>query len=77
MALSAGYDTTAHTLAWLLYHAAVQPELADAELRPLAVNEVLRLYPAGWLGSRRAAAGHRLRRHRRSPAARWCSTART
>ncbi|MBV9823547.1 MAG: cytochrome P450 [Actinobacteria bacterium] len=55
VAVSAGYDTTAHTLAWLLYHAAVQPELAEAELRPLAVNEVLRLYPAGWLGSRRAA----------------------
>jgi cytochrome P450 len=55
VALSAGYDTTAHTLAWLLYHAAAQPDLLAAELRPLALNEVLRLYPAGWLGSRRAA----------------------
>ncbi|MEO6503359.1 MAG: cytochrome P450 [Jatrophihabitantaceae bacterium] len=55
VALSAGYDTTAHTMAWLLYHAGCQPELLAAEQRPLAVNEVLRLYPAGWLGSRRAA----------------------
>jgi cytochrome P450 len=55
VALSAGYDTTAHTMAWLLHHLASQPELFEAELRPLAVNEVLRLYPAGWVGSRRAA----------------------
>jgi cytochrome P450 len=55
VALSAGYDTTAHTMAWLLYHLAAQPALAEADQRPHAVNEVLRLYPAGWLGSRRAA----------------------
>jgi cytochrome P450 len=55
VALSAGYDTTAHTMAWLLYHLAAQPELAEPGQRPLVVNEVLRLYPAGWLGSRRAA----------------------
>ncbi|HEX8767585.1 MAG TPA: cytochrome P450 [Jatrophihabitans sp.] len=55
VALSAGYDTTAHTMAWLLYHVSRQPALFDPEQRPLAVNEVLRLYPAGWLGSRRAA----------------------
>jgi cytochrome P450 len=55
VALSAGYDTTAHTMAWLLYHVGCQPELLAAEQRALAVNEVLRLYPAGWLGSRRAA----------------------
>lgn len=55
VALSAGYDTTAHTMAWLLYHLAAQPTLLEADQRPHAVNEVLRLYPAGWLGSRRAA----------------------
>ena len=55
VALSAGYDTTAHTMAWLLYHLSRQPALFGAEVRALAVNEVLRLYPAGWLGSRRAA----------------------
>lgn len=55
VALSAGYDTTAHTVAWLLYHLSCQPAQFAAEQRALAVNEVLRLYPAGWLGSRRAA----------------------
>ena len=66
VAVSAGYDTTAHTLAWLLGHLAQQPELA-AERRSLVINEVLRLYPAGWVGSRRCTAdtefgGHRIRR---------------
>lgn len=55
VAVSAGYDTTAHTLAWLLYHAGRQPGLLSSEQRALAINETLRLYPAGWLGSRRAA----------------------
>ena len=54
VALSAGYDTTAHTLAWLLFHLAEQPHLFDETLQPMALDEVLRLYPAGWLGSRRA-----------------------
>ncbi len=53
VAVSAGYDTTAHTLAWLLYHVAGRPDLLSAEGRALAIDEVLRLYPAGWLGSRR------------------------
>ena len=56
VALSAAYDTTAHTLAWLLYHAALRPDLLEAGRRDLLLNEVLRLYPAGWLGSRRCAA---------------------
>jgi cytochrome P450 len=55
VAVSAGYDTTAHTLAWLLYHVAGRPELLSAPGRALAIDEVLRLYPAGWLGSRRCA----------------------
>lgn len=55
VALSAGYDTTAHTMAWLLAHVARQPELAAAERHATVVDEVLRLYPAGWLGSRRCA----------------------
>jgi cytochrome P450 len=53
VALSAGYDTTAHTLAWLLFHVAQAPELRTGEMLELAINEVLRLYPAGWVGSRR------------------------
>ncbi len=56
VAVSAGYDTTAHTLAWLLGHVARQPELLAPELRSAVIDEVLRLYPAGWIGSRRCAA---------------------
>jgi cytochrome P450 len=56
VALSAGYDTTAHTLAWLLAHVAQQPRLRAPEGRAAVIDEVLRLYPAGWLGSRRCAA---------------------
>lgn len=56
VALSAGYDTTAHTLAWLLAHVAQQPEFLAAEHHPAVINEVLRLYPAGWVGSRRCTA---------------------
>jgi cytochrome P450 len=55
VALAAGYDTTAHTLAWLLYHVADDPDRQDPAGRPNLINEVLRLYPAGWLGSRRCA----------------------
>ncbi len=67
VAVSAGYDTTAHTLAWLLSHVAQQPEFLAAECRSAVINEVLRLYPAGWVGSRRCSAdvefgGHRIRR---------------
>ena len=67
VAVSAGYDTTAHTLAFLLSHVAQQPELLAAERRSFVINEVLRLYPAGWVGSRRCTAdtefgGYRIRR---------------
>jgi cytochrome P450 len=55
VAISAGYDTTAHTLAWLLAHIAQQPRLLAPECRSAVIDEVLRLYPAGWLGSRRCA----------------------
>ncbi len=53
VALSAAYDTTAHTLAWLLYHSAAEPRLRHPDMRHAVIKEVLRLYPAGWLGSRR------------------------
>lgn len=54
VALAAGYDTTAHTLAWLLGHAAQDPDLLDPARHDSAIKETLRLYPAGWTGSRRA-----------------------
>ncbi|MCW2529020.1 MAG: cytochrome [Pseudonocardiales bacterium] len=53
VALSAAYDTTAHTLAWLLFHVADNPEWLLPHRRDGVIDEVLRLYPAGWLGSRR------------------------
>lgn len=52
VALAAGYDTTAHTLAWAVWHLAAAPRWRDPECLPLVLDEVLRLYPAGWLGSR-------------------------
>jgi cytochrome P450 len=52
VALAAGFDTTAHTLAWALWHLAGAPEWRRPEGLPAVLDEVLRLYPAGWLGSR-------------------------
>lgn len=52
VALSAAYDTTAHTLAWLLWHLGDHPHRQHAEMLPHVVEETLRLYPAGWVGSR-------------------------
>lgn len=54
VALAAGYDTTAHTLAWLLAHAAQDPDLLSPQRHDSAIKETLRLYPAGWTGSRQA-----------------------
>lgn len=54
VAIAAGYDTTAHTLAFLLAEVAADPRHLDPDVREHVVDEVLRLYPAGWLGSRRA-----------------------
>lgn len=53
VALAAGYDTTAHTLAWALWQLASAPRWRRPELLPAVIDEVLRLYPAGWVGSRR------------------------
>lgn len=53
VSLAAGHDTTTHTLAWALWHLARHPEWRTREgLRP-AIKETLRLYPSGWIGSRR------------------------
>lgn len=53
ISLAAGYDTTAHTLAWAAWHIANQPRWIS-DLEP-AIKETLRLYPPGFIGSRRAA----------------------
>ncbi|HEY7595128.1 MAG TPA: cytochrome P450 [Actinophytocola sp.] len=55
VALAAGYDTTAHTLAWALWQLAGAPEWRRADAVDAVLNEVLRLHPAGWVGSRVAA----------------------
>jgi cytochrome P450 len=52
VALAAGYDTTAHTLAWALWHLSDEPRWCHRDVLGLAIDETLRLYPAGWLGSR-------------------------
>ena len=56
VAIAAAYDTTAHTLAFALWELAGHPELARPEFVDGAVSETLRMYPAGWIGSRVAAA---------------------
>jgi cytochrome P450 len=55
VALAAGYDTTSHTLAWAVWHLARHPRWRDPQALPLFLDEILRYYPAGWLGSRVAA----------------------
>ncbi|GAA2515161.1 beta-carotene 2-hydroxylase CYP287A1 [Pilimelia columellifera subsp. columellifera] len=52
VALAAGYDTTAHTLAWALWRLAEQPDWGAPGLVEPFLDEVQRLYPSGWIGSR-------------------------
>jgi cytochrome P450 len=52
VSLAAGYDTTAHTLSWAAWHVAKEPEWTRDLV--CAVKETLRLYPPGFVGSRRA-----------------------
>lgn len=52
VAIAAAYDTTAHTLAFALWELAGHPEFNTPDLVDPVVKETLRLYPAGWIGSR-------------------------
>ena len=54
--LAAGFDTTAHTLAWCLWYLGEHPQWQHPDRRRAAVDEVLRLHPPGFLSSRKAAA---------------------
>ncbi|MFC4456307.1 cytochrome P450 [Deinococcus sonorensis] len=67
VSLAAGHDTTTHTLAWCVWHLAQQPQWAQPETLRAVIRETLRLYPPGWMGSRRLSrdleySGHRLPR---------------
>lgn len=49
---AAAYDTTAHSLAFALWELAARPDLNEPEHTARVVEETLRLYPSGWIGSR-------------------------
>jgi cytochrome P450 len=53
--LAAGFDTTAHTLAWCLWYLGSDVRWQHPDRRRNAVDEVLRLHPPGFLSSRRTA----------------------
>lgn len=55
ISLAAAHDTTTHALAYALWYAARLPQWHAPEHHPALLKEVLRLYPPGWMGSRRLA----------------------
>lgn len=55
VSLAAAHDTTTHALAYALWQLALHPEWHGAEGHPWVLKEVLRLWPPGWMGSRRLA----------------------
>jgi len=55
VSLAAAHDTTTHALAYALWLLANHPQWHAPEHHPAALRETLRLYPPGWIGSRRLA----------------------
>lgn len=55
VSLAAAHDTTAHALAWTVWHVATFPAWHRPQHHPAVLKETLRLYPPGWMGSRRLA----------------------
>ncbi|WP_414657315.1 cytochrome P450 [Deinococcus sp. VB343] len=53
VSLAAAHDTTTHALAYALWELAKHPEWHTPAQHPAVLKEVLRLYPPGWMGSRR------------------------
>ncbi|AWN24161.1 cytochrome P450 [Deinococcus irradiatisoli] len=53
ISLAAGHDTTTHTLAWAAWALAEHPEWHAPQTHKAVIKELLRLYPPGWMGSRR------------------------
>ncbi len=64
VAIAAAYDTTAHTMAFALWELAARPDLNDGTHTANLVSETLRLYPAGWIGSRVSAQETQFEGHR-------------
>ncbi|MBB5236210.1 cytochrome P450 [Deinococcus budaensis] len=55
VSLAAAHDTTTHALAYALWLLAQHPEWHAPEHHPAVLKETLRLFPPGWIGSRRLA----------------------
>lgn len=53
VSLAAAHDTTTHALAYAVWTLARHPEWHTPAQHPAVLKEVLRLYPPGWMGSRR------------------------
>ena len=73
--LAAGFDTSAHTLAWALWYLGRHPDWQTADRRRPAVDEVLRLHPQGSSGRVGSRTTPRSRARHCRPG-RWSSTAR-
>ncbi|RJF68993.1 cytochrome P450 [Deinococcus cavernae] len=56
VSLAAAHDTTTHALAYALWHLALEPRWHTPQHHDAVIREVLRLYPPGWMGSRRLGA---------------------